>query len=203
MLLVGLTGGIASGKTLVSDAFKTHGALIIDADLLARDVVKPGTPGLSALQQHYGPTILLTTGELDRAALRRIIFDAPEEREFVDSVLHPLIRELADAHIRAADDDGQAYLIYAVPLLVETEQQSRFDRVLVVDVPQALQIQRLMVRDGCTETDAQKILSSQATREARLAIADDVIVNDGNPEAIVPQVDALHRHYLRMSRSDA
>ena len=135
MLLVGLTGGIASGKTLVTDYFKTLGALIIDADVLAREVVVPGSVGLDALSAHFGAGILTEEGTLNRAALRHIVFANPAEREFLDGTLHPLIRQLSDQRIAAARQEGHAYLIYAVPLLLETNQQGRYDRIVVIDVP--------------------------------------------------------------------
>jgi len=139
MKLVGLTGGIASGKTLVSDRFAIHGVPIIDADLLARQVVEPGTEGLQALVDSLGPEILDPNGALDRGALRKRIFDNPGDRGIVEGHLHPRIRALSDEQIDQADDGSNRYLIYAVPLLFETSQQERFDRILVVDVPVELQ----------------------------------------------------------------
>jgi dephospho-CoA kinase len=196
MLLVGLTGGIASGKTLISDAFAARGIEIIDADMLAREVVLPGSAGLDALTQRYTQSILSAAGELDRPALREIIFNDPAERRAVDNILHPLIRRLSDQRIKAARQSGRAYVIYVVPLLVETGQTERFDRILVVDVPEAVQIERLMARDGSTESAAMDILSAQATRAERLAIADDVIVNNGQRSDIAARVDDLHGQYL-------
>ena len=196
MLLVGLTGGIASGKTLISDAFAARGAEIIDADVLAREVVLPGSVGLDALTQRYTQSILTAAGELDRPALREIIFNDPAERRAVDNLLHPLIRTVSDHRIEAARQSGHAYVIYVVPLLVETGQADRFDRILVVDVPQAVQIERLMARDGSTESAAMDILNAQATQAERLAIADDVIVNNGQRSDIAARVDDLHEQYL-------
>lgn len=196
MLLVGLTGGIASGKTLISDAFAARGAEVIDADLLAREVVVPGSAGLTALAQRYTQSILTAAGELDRAALRKIIFNDPAERQAVDNILHPLIRRLSAQRIEATRQSGHAYVIYVVPLLVETGQTDRFDRILVVDVPQAVQIKRLMARDNCTESAAMEILTAQATRQQRLAVADDIILNDADPGEIANRVDELHELYL-------
>ena len=195
MLLVGLTGGIASGKTLVTDYFKTLGALIIDADVLAREVVVPGSVGLDALSAHFGAGILTEEGTLNRAALRHIVFANPAEREFLDGTLHPLIRQLSDQRIAAARQEGHAYIIYAVPLLLETNQQGRYDRIVVIDVPESVQLQRLLARDDSTETEAKAILAAQTSRERRLSIADDVIDNSGSKAATKVQVSNLHRQY--------
>ncbi len=195
MLLVGLTGGIASGKTLVTDYFKTHGALIIDADVLAREVVVPGSPGLDALRAHFGANILTDEGTLDRAALRHIVFSNSAELEFLDQTLHPLIRQLSDERIAAARHEGHAYVIYAVPLLLETGQKERFDRIVVIDVPESVQLQRLLDRDDSTETEAKAILAAQTNREHRLAIADDIIDNAGSKAETRDQVSVLHRQY--------
>jgi dephospho-CoA kinase len=195
MLLVGLTGGIASGKSLVSGCFHELGAPVIDADVLAREVVTPGSPGLNALIRHFTTAILTPKGELDRAALRRIVFANPPDREFLDRTLHPLIREKSDQRMDALRQEGHPYAIYAVPLLVETKQQERFDRIVVVDVPEPVQLQRLLARDGSTEAEAKGILAAQASREDRLAVADDVIDNAGTIEQTRMQVTALHRKY--------
>ncbi|MCL4152353.1 UNVERIFIED_CONTAM: hypothetical protein GTU68_045148, partial [Idotea baltica] len=175
MLLIGLTGGIASGKTLVSDAFKALGVPVIDADIIAREVVAKGSTGLEQLVEQFGPKILNSDKELDRAALRQIIFSNPEHRRTVDGLLHPIIHKRAADKIKEAATHNHHYAIYAVPLLVETDQHDRFDRIIVVDVPTKTQIQRLMQRDGGSEEKAKAILAAQATREERLAVADDVI----------------------------
>lgn len=196
MLLIGLTGGIASGKTLVSDCFAELGATVLDADVLAREVVQPGSKGLNALIGYFTTAILTPKGELDRAALRRIVFSNPPDRAFLDKTLHPLIRELSDQRINEAREQRQAYLIYAVPLLLETDQQKRFDRIIVVDVPESLQLQRLALRDGGSIDVAKSILAVQAKREDRLKIADDIIDNTGNKEDIRRLVFLLHKKYL-------
>lgn len=196
MLLIGLTGGIASGKTFVSECFETHGAPVIDADQLAREVVQSGSDGLSRLVSHFSESILTSEGKLNRRALRDIIFANPQEREFLDNTLHPLIRELSETRIEAARQLAYPYLIYAVPLLVETTQQERFDRIVVVDVPEALQIQRLAVRDGSSSWQAQQILNAQATRQERLAVANDVIDNSMTKEDTQSQVEKLHNQYM-------
>jgi len=201
MLLIGLTGGIASGKTLVSDYFAELGAPVLDADVLAREVVQPGSKGLNALVGHFSSSILTPEGELDRAALRRIVFAHPPDRAFLDKTLHPLIRELSDQRIDEARQLAHPYLIYAVPLLLETDQQNRFDRVIVVDVPESLQLERLAQRDGSSVNEAKSILAAQAKRQARLAIADDVIDNTGTLDQTRQRVAELHEHYLQSHHS--
>lgn len=199
MLLIGLTGGIASGKTLVSDYFSELGAPIVDADLLSREVVIPGSKGLRALTRHFTTSILTSTGELDRAELRRIVFSNPSDRKFLDKTLHPLIRELSNARIEEARDGNHQYLIYAVPLLFETDQQERFDRIVVVDVPRSTQLKRLLQRDDSNESQANAILDAQATREDRLSIANDVIDNSESIEHTHQQVLALHQKILSLA----
>lgn len=199
MLLIGLTGGIASGKTLVSNHFADLGIPVLDADVLARDVVKTGSEGLNALREHFGGSILTANGELDRAALRKIVFAKPEARAFLDKTLHPLIRELSEQGIEQARLAQHPYLIYAVPLLLETQQQDRFDRIAVVDVPESLQIERLTRRDGGSIADAKSILAAQAKRQDRLAVADDVIDNTGTLEQTHQQVENLHDKYLALA----
>jgi len=200
MLLIGLTGGIASGKSFVSECFESHGAPVMDADQLAREVVQPGGEGLAALAAHFGKAILLPDGNLNRKALRDIIFATPQEREFLDNTLHPLIRKLSEERIEAARKLAYHYLVYAVPLLVETTQQERFDRIVVVDVPESLQIQRLVMRDGGSRWEAQSILDAQATRDERLAVADDVIDNSLTKEETETQVRTLHESYLNIQQ---
>jgi len=195
MHLIGLSGGIASGKTLVSERFAHHGVPIVDADRLAREVVEPGSAGLVALAERFGPAAITDAGELDRIWLRKRIFASDADRQAVDSILHPLIRERAEAAIEAAGQAEHFYAVYAVPLLVETGQSDRFDRILIVDVPLSLQLERLLARDGNDEAQARSILAAQASREERLAIADDVIDNTGSVADTHRQVDALHERY--------
>lgn len=194
-MLIGLTGGIASGKTLVSDRFATLGAPTVDADLLAREVVAPGTPGLADILERFGDSVVQPDGTLDRPALREIVFSDKASRAALDGMLHPRIRALSEQRIAQALQSGADYVVYAVPLLVETDQASRFDRIVVVDVPVEVQIERLVQRDGVDATRAQQIIASQATREQRLAVANDVIDNSGSPDATCAQVDALDRRY--------
>ena len=195
-MLVGLTGGIASGKSLVLDRLGALGAGTVDADLLAREVVALGTPGLAALAERFGDAVLDADGALDRGALRTLAFADPAARADLDALLHPRIRALSESRIAEALAAGAPYVVYAVPLLVETGQADRFDRVLVVDVPVEVQLERLLARDGRGEAEARRIVAAQASREARLAAADDVIRNDGPVEATLAEVDRLHEVYL-------
>jgi len=203
VLLIGLTGGIASGKTLVSDKFASLGVPVIDADVLAREVVAKGSDGLHALTRHFTTAILTPDGELDRAALRRIVFANPPDREFLDKTLHPMIRALSESRIADCQNDGHAYAIYAVPLLVETSQQDRFDQIIVVDVPVSVQLERLMQRDQSNETEAKAIIASQASREERLAIADYVIDNAKTKEESALAVENLHATILKLTHSNS
>lgn len=202
MILIGLTGGIASGKTLVSDAFADLGVTVIDADVLAREAVSKNSTGLQKLTDHFGTDILATDKQLDRAALRKLIFDTPAHRETVDSILHPIIRQLSDEAITAAEDANNHYAVYAIPLLVETNQHDRFDRIAVVDVPQHMQINRLIARDGGDKMAAENILAAQASREERLTIADDVIDNSGDKADTLKQVFELHEKYMAMNAAN-
>jgi dephospho-CoA kinase len=192
-LRVGLTGGIASGKTTVANLFAALGVPIIDTDVLAREVVAPGTPGLAAIAERFGPAILLADGALNRAALRAKVFATPGERRWLEQLTHPLIRSLMEQRCAAADGP---YQIVAIPLLAETGRDQRVDRVLVVDCDPELQIARLRARDGNTREQAERILAAQASRSERLAIADDVIVNDGDMARLRDQIEPLHRRYL-------
>jgi dephospho-CoA kinase len=175
-LRIGLTGGIASGKTTVAHRFVELGIPVIDADESARTVVAPGMPGLAAVVDKFGTGLLIADGELDRRALRHLIFADPDRRRELEAILHPLIR--ADMEQRAHTSAGP-YIVMAIPLLVEGGAIDRVDRILVVDVPEDLQRQRVMRRDGVSAEQAQAILAAQTSRENRLQVADDVILNVG------------------------
>ncbi len=190
---VGLTGGIASGKTTVANLFAALGATIVDTDLLAREVVAPGTELLREVAGHFGADILRHDGALDRRRLRERVFSDAAERRWLEERLHPAIRSLTD--VRCASAPGP-YCMVAIPLLVETGGEDRFDRVLVVDTDPALQLARVMARDGLTREAAQRMLDAQASREARLSVADDVIRNDGDIAYLRDQVEKLHRAYV-------
>jgi len=198
-LRIGLTGGIASGKSTVADLFANLGVPVIDTDAVAREVVNPGEPGLDSVVKQFGPEILQPDGFLDRAQLRKIIFATPEAREQLNNILHPLIRARATHLIEQID---APYLVLEIPLLAETGFTDLVDRVLVVDCPQELQKLRLITRDCETEESANKIIEAQATRAQRLAIADDIICNEGSLENLTLLVNELHRRYMRHNLPD-
>jgi dephospho-CoA kinase len=190
---VGLTGGIASGKTTVTDLFAELGATIVDTDLLAREVVARGTPLLEEIAAHFGSGILDAERGLDRRKLRERVFADAAERRWLESRTHPAIRELTDSRCAAATGP---YCVVAIPLLVETGGASRFDRVLVVDCDPELQVKRLMARDGLDRDAALRMLGAQVSRADRLAVADDVVHNDGDLSSLRDQVKVLHLEYV-------
>jgi len=193
MFTVVMTGGIASGKTSASDLFASHGVPILDTDLAARAVVEPGQPALDAIKASFGDGVITASGELNRAALRELIFEHPEKRRELEAILHPKIR----AHINALKDQLDApYCIIVVPLFLESGRGYEADRLLVIDVPIETQRNRLAQRDGTTPEQIEKILNSQATREERLSAADDVIDNATSPDDLAAQVAELHKQYL-------
>lgn len=199
-LVVGLTGGIGSGKSAAAALFAQRGVHVVDADDAARWVVEPGTPGLAGLVQLFGTDILQADGQLDRAALRALIFAEPAKRKQVEQLLHPLIRQALDDNLASAQTP---YAILVSPLLIEAGQYQRVQRVLVVDVPEALQLQRVLQRDGVDETQVRAILAAQLSREQRLQHADDIIRNDGTLEQLEQQVDLLHQQYLQHAGAHA
>jgi dephospho-CoA kinase len=199
-LRIGLTGGIASGKSTVAERFLELGVPVIDADESARAVVAPGTNGLEAVAREFGSNLLTSAGELDRRALRDLIFAAPERRRVLESMLHPLIR--ADMEARAQHAVGP-YLVLAIPLLTEVGGRERVNRVLLVDTDETRQLDRLMARDGETRARAEAMLAAQATRASRLAVADDVLVNSGTVRDLRRAVDQLHQRYLSLSETFA
>jgi len=192
-LRIGLTGSIASGKTTVANLFAALGVPIVDTDLLSREVVAPGSSLLRQITDHFSMQVQSGDGSLDRQALRKRIFEDPEQRKWLEALLHPAIRELTDARCEAAIGP---YVMVAIPLLVETGGEARFDRVLVVDCDPDLQLARLMARDGATREEALRMLTAQAPRAQRLAAADDVIHNDGDLAALRSQVEKLHLQYV-------
>ncbi|MDJ0813102.1 MAG: dephospho-CoA kinase [Woeseiaceae bacterium] len=193
---IGLTGGIASGKTTVANLFADLGATIIDTDVIAREVVEPGQPALGDIVAAFGDEVLRPDGSLDRAALRARIFASDEARKTLEAITHPRIRAET---LRQADAAGGAYQVIVVPLLVESPLRGSVDRVLVVDCPEQVQIDRLVARDGESEDGARRILAAQSSRSERLAIADDVITNDGRLEDLQQQVADLHEIYRSLA----
>ena len=221
--VVAVTGGVASGKTAVTRRFEVLGVPVVDADLVSRELVAPGQPALAEIAAHFGTGVIAADGSLDRRALREIVFAAPLEREALEAILHPGVRAVmreralghggpdrgASALAADAGERGDAscveggkspYVIVAVPLLAESRGDwSWVDRVLVVDVSRAVQLARLVARDGVDAAAAEAMVAAQATRERRLAIADDVIVNDGTLEALDRAVETLHWHYRALA----
>lgn len=196
---IGLTGGIASGKSALEKAFAAHGITVADADLLARAVVEPGEPALAAVAAHFGDGVLQADGRLDRAALRVRVFNDEAARRALEAILHPAIRARLQAICVAA---SSPYAIAMVPLLAEGGGRSAYPwlhRILVVDAPVEVQRVRLMQRDGIDAALADKMMAAQATRAERLAIADDIVVNDGDLEHLVRAADALHARYLALA----
>ncbi|HAV6898765.1 TPA: dephospho-CoA kinase [Vibrio vulnificus] len=199
-LVIGLTGGIASGKTTVANLFQQHFAIdIVDADIVARQVVAPGSAGLAAIVDHFGADILTREGELDRGQLRQRIFAHAEEKQWLNALLHPMIRR------KMIEDLAQVsspYALLVVPLLVENQLQTLCERVLVVDVEEKTQLQRTMDRDGVDEQQVRAILKAQASRHERLALADDVIKNESKDQDLLQQITDLHQKYLAMSKQN-
>jgi dephospho-CoA kinase len=195
---VAVTGGIASGKTTVANLFAAHGVPLIDTDLIAREVVEPGQPALAAVGSTFGNGVIGPDGRLDRRRLREIIFGDPTARARLEAILHPSIRAEMERQSAAAAQAGP-YQILVIPLLAEGGRRDHVDRVLVVDAPEAVQVERLMARDSVTREQAQASLRAQAKREARLGMADDVVTNTGRIEDLREQVAALHERYVQMA----
>lgn len=195
---VALTGGIASGKTAVSDMFAELGVTVIDADVIAREVVAKGSEALHAIVEHFGIGVLTDTGELDRQKLRSVVFSNEQDRLWLNRLLHPLIRAEMKRRQVLADS---VYSITVIPLLYESGQYEDFDRVLVVDCPEAVQLERLMARDHSTREQAQAILDKQATRKERLSIADDVLDNDSDLHSLKQSVITLDNKYRQLARN--
>jgi len=202
MLRVCLTGGIASGKSLVSDRFRALGVPVADSDEAARAVVAPGSVGLARVTEAFGAGVLNDDGTLDRRALRARVFSDADARRRLEAILHPLIRERLEQELDDWSRAGEVYAIEAIPLLVETGRPRECAHVLVVDAPVSIQIERLMRRDRCSEAEARAILDQQATRWQRLSIATEVVDNGdevGPGISVAPQVLALHRRYLALA----
>lgn len=193
-LRIGLTGGIASGKSTVADMFADLGVPVIDTDRIAREVVGPGQPALAEICEAFGVGVIAADGTLDRPAMREIVFGDDDARRRLEAIVHPRIRQQT---LQQADAAGGAYQVIVVPLLIGSSLRTFVDRVLVVDCDENTQVARLLARDGESEERARRILAAQSTRDERLAIADDVISNEGNLDETRDQVEALHRSYLR------
>ena len=195
-LRIGLTGGIGSGKTEASRAFSRLGATIIDTDLIARELVEPGQTALSEISATFGAQLIDASGRLDRSQLRQAVFANPEQRQKLENILHPRIRERAMALANQAETP---YCILVIPLLVESALDYPLDRILVIDTPQELQYRRVAARDAATTNEIDAILATQTSRQKRLALADDVVVNDRGLEHLHKEIKRLHDFYLRLA----
>lgn len=193
--VVGLTGGIGSGKSVAAQMFRAWGVEVIDADSLAREVVEPGQPALSDIAAYFGSELLTAEGYLDRAALRKIVFSNPEQKSWLENLLHPLIAELLQRRLNATKSP---YAILESPLLLETEQYKLVDRVIVIDVNKEIQIARSVRRDGSDEAVIRSIIASQIDRAKRIQHADDLVSNEEGLEQLREKVEALHSKYLGM-----
>jgi dephospho-CoA kinase len=193
MLVVGITGGIGSGKSAVTDYLETLGITVVDADKVARVVVEPGTSGLAAITEHFGMDVLLANGGLDRAALRKIVFDNHNERKVLEEITHPRIR---DEIIRQLSEASSPYVVLSSPLLLESGQNTLADYVVVVDVPEDVQLKRTMARDDNSEALVKQIMAAQLDRQTRLSRADASIMNDTSLEELYERVEALHEDLL-------
>ncbi|XKH61400.1 dephospho-CoA kinase [Halomonas sediminis] len=199
-MIIGLTGGIASGKSTVVRAFESLGVPWVDADDVAREVVQPGEPALEAIAERFGPCVLQESGSLDRRKLRDIIFNDPEQRLWLESVTHPRVRERLLEHLARLQASQPAYVMLVSPLLFESGQDALVDRCVVVDVPEALQLQRTQARDDVSESQVRAILAVQLSRQERLSRADDVIDNSCSEAEMREQVAQLDRRYRQLSQ---
>ena len=200
VLIIALTGGIAAGKTAVARRFEALGVHVHDADVAAREVIEPGTSGLDAVIAMFGSDVLDTSGRLDRPAMRQRVFADPAARKKLEAIIHPRVRQWLRE--RALAEQGP-YCLLAIPLLAENIEHYRWvDRVLLVDVPESVQIARLIARDGIDQTLARRMLAHQASRIERLALADDVIENSGDESALDAAVVELHQRYLALATRD-
>lgn len=199
MLVVGVTGGIGSGKTAVTNLFAELGITIVDADIAARIVVEPGRPALAAIAERFGPSMLQADGTLNRAAMRTRIFSNPDDKRWLEQLTHPRIGEEIAHQLHTATSP---YVILVSPLLIEGEQHKFCDRILVVDVPEEMQLQRTVQRDNNDADQVRRIIASQASRTQRLERADDVIENTGTLEELRERVMALHDQYLKLASAE-
>jgi dephospho-CoA kinase len=194
--VVGLTGGIGSGKSTVADLFVELGAGLVDTDAIARELTLADGAAMPMLCAEFGPAVLAADGALDRVMMRQLVFADPSARQRLEGILHPLIRQISTERCRVAPEP---YVILAVPLLVESgNYRQRCDRIVVVDCPESLQIERVIARNGMAAAEVEAIMATQATRQQRLSVVDDVVVNDADKEKIVRQVQGLHSNYLAL-----
>lgn len=197
-MIVGITGGIGSGKSAVTDRFEDLGVTVVDADLAARVIVEPGRPALDAIADHFGDQLLLEDGNLDRAALRKLVFADEEQRKWLEQLTHPLIGQEILDQLAASTSP---YTLLSSPLLLETSQQAMADLIVVVDVPESVQLARTMTRDDNDEAQVRRIMAAQMAREERLSRADIVIDNSRSLAALDDVVAELHKEFLQRAES--
>jgi dephospho-CoA kinase len=198
--VIGISGGIGSGKTTVTDLFAKYAIEVIDADVIAREVVEPGTPALKAIVDKFGQSVLDELGNLDRAKLRALVFKDSNVKNWLNQLLHPIIRQQMLLQTQQAKS---AYCLLSVPLLIENKLHEQVDRVAIVDVHEQTQLQRTLLRDKTNEQQIRAIMSAQATRQERLTAADDIIDNNGKADDLAQQVTQLHKHYLQLAKKIA
>lgn len=199
MLTVALSGGIASGKTLISDTLASFNVPIVDTDLLAREVVAKGTDGLQKIVDRFGNGVLAKEGTLDRKKLREQIFIDSDARKDLEAIIHPRVRDLVETRLNEHKSAGATYCVVVIPLLLETKQQDQYDHIVIVDVEPKVQLERVMKRDNCNQQQAERIIASQVSGEERLAVADDVIFNSSTTTAAVLQVKKLHERLQKIA----
>lgn len=199
MIVIGITGGIGSGKTTVTNLFQAHGIVVVDADVIAREVVEPGSPLLAHIAEyfakHYNTDLLDTSGQLIRSKLREIIFADNSAKQWLNEHMHPAIRDEILSQLKAAKSP---YVMLSAPLLLENGLDKLCQRVLVIDIPEALQLERTQQRDGVAQSQIEAIIAAQMSREERLIKADDIIDNSRDTQALAPQVEHLHQQYLSL-----
>lgn len=195
---VGLTGNIASGKTLAAKIFSSFGIDVFNADAISRELTTPGSPALKTIAEHYGSTIVLENGELNRKLLRDIIFSKPKERQWLEDILHPLIRAELAQRVKLSTTP---YCVVEIPLLLNKKNYPYLNKILVITAPHHLQISRVMERDNCTQEQAQAILAAQPDDNARMEYADDLIMNSEGIDSLKRQLERLHQQYLRLAQA--
>jgi dephospho-CoA kinase len=196
MLKIGLTGGIGSGKSVAGKMFSDLGIITVDADRVSKQITSPGTPLYESILCHFGPSILLDDGNLNRRAMRKTIFNDPAERAWLEQLLHPAIRSVLMEQVQVIE---APYVIVIIPLLVESKKTNFIDRILLIDADESLQIQRASERDDITHDEALSIIKTQSSRTEKIAYADDIIINNGNLEDLKQKVLSLHKFYLSIS----
>lgn len=196
MFIVGITGGIGSGKSAATEKLAQFGVTIVDADIVAREVVEPGQPALEAIEQHFGNEVIASGGALDRAYLRKLVFSNQSEREWLEKLLHPIIRDSILDQLNNSDGD---YAVLASPLLLETDQSQLVDHIVVIDVPEATQLQRTIARDENSEEQVKAIMNAQMPRHKRLEKADTIICNDSDLIHLEREMDKLHHQLILLA----